>query len=591
MQLKKQYESGAATNYITRNRALKKLQLTLKDFRRLCILKGIFPHDPLHKKKVNKGSSQNHIYYYAKDITYLASEPIIEKFREKKIFLKKLAKAKAKKEDETVKRLNEHRPRYELQRIVKERYPKFGSALRDLDDALCLCFAFAVFPNTFYVTSSIIAECRRLTAEFCNFIIESHSLTKVFISIKGIYYQAEVDGEKLTWVVGHDRGVGRIKEVDFSVMAIFAEFYIALLESVNCHLYKSIGLYYPPKLAYSKAQDDEVDEEEAEKIYSLAVPLAKDDTVSVEAMPDLTIDEGASEGLAAKLKDEQVRRSLFANCWFWLNREAPKEVLAVIVRSCGGMVSWEGCPGGLFNENDSRITHQVVDRPLVKNDINRCYIQPQWVVDCFNMRKRLPVEKYLPGATLPPHLSPFTTDVAGQYIPEERIEQLKESGVDVTELVGETTPAEEVQKAVKKKKEKGMHVEPGKTYRKNKQMEMDEKGHELKLREMMIAKRHRRVYHKIKRGIKRQAREVRELKQKRAKLEESNTNDRVSRVEKLLNLCLLAYGIEKCGFLRIGYNISISATLDNLGLHPGGVFDMFLLCEENRKPMLSQEAQ
>lgn len=44
------------------------------------------------------------------------------------------------------------------------------------------------------------------------------------------------------------------------------------------------------------------------------------------------------------------------------------------------------------------------------------------------MRRRLPIEKYLPGVALPPHLSPFTVDTPGQYVPEERIEQLKELG-------------------------------------------------------------------------------------------------------------------------------------------------------------------
>lgn len=52
----------------------------------------------------------------------------------------------------------------------------------------------------------------------------------------------------------------------------------------------------------------------------------------------------------------------------------------------------------------------------------RCYIQPQWVFDSFNKRSCLPVKKYLPGAILPPHLSPFSSDY-NTY--EEQLKQLK----------------------------------------------------------------------------------------------------------------------------------------------------------------------
>jgi hypothetical protein len=41
--LKKKGQEGAAKTYITRNQALKLLQLSLPDFRRLCILKGVYP--------------------------------------------------------------------------------------------------------------------------------------------------------------------------------------------------------------------------------------------------------------------------------------------------------------------------------------------------------------------------------------------------------------------------------------------------------------------------------------------------------------------------------------------------------------------
>ena len=58
-------------------------------------------------------------------------------------------------------------------------------------------------------------------------------------------------------------------------------------------------------------------------------------------------------------------------------------------------------------------------------DCCRYYVQPQWVFDCVNARRLLPLGDYFPGVDLPPHLSPFVDDNTGDYVPPERRRMLE----------------------------------------------------------------------------------------------------------------------------------------------------------------------
>ncbi|KAJ1798898.1 mRNA-binding ribosome synthesis protein nop7, partial [Coemansia sp. RSA 2599] len=246
--IKKKFSQGASKTYITRNRALKKLQIGLSDFRRLCILKGIYPVEPRNRKKANKGSTTLTTFYYAKDIQLLLSEPLMNKLREHKIFLRRLKHAIGKQDLTKAKTLENNRPQYTLDHLVIERYPTFAEALRDMDDALCMVFLFATMPAKGSINSKAIEDCRRLSSEFMHYVIHTHSLRKVFLSIKGIYYQADVQGQPLTWVVPYQFNQHVPQEVDFKVMGTFLEFYRTLLGFVNYRLYTSINLSYPPKI-------------------------------------------------------------------------------------------------------------------------------------------------------------------------------------------------------------------------------------------------------------------------------------------------------------------------------------------------------
>lgn len=133
---------GEVTRYISRAKAIRKLQLSLKDFRRLCILKGVYPREAPKKLKKN-----NRTYYHLKDINFLSLDPLIEKIRAQKVYLQKYKKAKAKGEIGKIKHLIHHKPKISLNHLVRERYPDFIDALRDLDDPLSLMALFTIFPT------------------------------------------------------------------------------------------------------------------------------------------------------------------------------------------------------------------------------------------------------------------------------------------------------------------------------------------------------------------------------------------------------------------------------------------------------------
>ncbi|XP_058546819.1 pescadillo homolog isoform X1 [Neofelis nebulosa] len=437
---KKKYERGSATNYITRNKARKKLQLSLADFRRLCILKGIYPHEPKHKKKVNKGSTAARTFYLLKDIKFLLHEPIVNKFREYKVFVRKLRKAYGKSEWNTVERLKDNKPNYKLDHIVKERYPTFIDALRDLDDALSMCFLFSTFPRTGKCHVQTIQLCRRLTVEFMHYVIAARALRKVFLSIKGIYYQAEVLGQPIVWITPYAFSHDHPTDVDYRVMATFTEFYTTLLGFVNFRLYQSINLHYPPKLegqahAEVKASEDTYaldSESSMEKLAALGASLARmvvpvEEEAEVDEFPadgEMTAQE---EDRRKELEAQEKHKKLFEGLKFFLNREVPREALAFVIRSFGGDVSWDKslCIGATYDVTDSCITHQIVDRPGQQTPvIGRYYVQPQWVFDCVNARLLLPVADYFPGVQLPPHLSPFVSEKEGDYIPPEKLKLL-----------------------------------------------------------------------------------------------------------------------------------------------------------------------
>lgn len=503
--IKKKGQAGQAKNYITRTQAVKKLQISLPDFRKLCIWKGIYPREPRNRKKVSKSATASTTFYYTKDIQYLLHEPLLAKFRDQKVLEKKISRALGRGDVSDAARLERNaarpdktgKPRYTLNHVIRERYPTFIDALRDLDDCLSMLFLFANLPSTTAVPAKMIARCERLCLEFQHYLIVSHSLRKSFLSIKGIYYQANIQGEDILWLVPYKFNQRIVGDVDFRIMGTFVEFYMTLLGFVNYRLYTSIGLKYPPK--FDAAKDDQAAELAAFALEGMnlatngetkaitngetehgpdpkvqaevdkLVQQLKDESDAEKATEEGSAEDGEGEDKPSDAIDKfepaapggdvlshpsyssNDPSQLFSQFTFFLSRETPRQPLEFILRAFGcKRIGWDSVLGeGAFttDESDPSITHQIVDRPVIQAAMNegeggdgednqtaqklgpnhrypgRVYVQPQWVWDSVNDEELKSPELYAPGASLPPHLSPFVKPTQGQYDPTVPLEE------------------------------------------------------------------------------------------------------------------------------------------------------------------------
>jgi pescadillo protein len=612
--LKQKGKAGAAKAYVTRSSAVKKLQCSLADFRRLCILKGIFPREPRHKKRANKGSTAPTSFYYAKDIAYLAHEPVLNKLREHKAFAKKISRALGRGEWSTAKNLEDNKPIYRLDHIIKERYPSFIDAVRDIDDALCMIHLFASLPSNPRVSPALIENCARLTAEWQLYVMHTRSLRNVFLSIKGVYYQAEVMDQNVTWLVPYQFPQNIPSDVDVRVMLTFLELYQTLLGFVFFKLYTDAGLVYPPPLDSGKDESGAgvgafnlrstnpnpatgAPKNNGPKVSSKEVrQTIKNITAESSSVPptDVDIDRIDRTDSSADATEEEFvpqasksdldapsslptllslsslpkpsSTNIFAPYTFWLSRESSRSIFEFLIRSFGGRIGWPVSSGGgsPFTEDDEAITHVIIDRPAAKGETTqererqrrRKYVQPQWVVDCINAGKILLEDLYAQGKTLPPHLSPFG-ERDGAYDPTIGLANVENSLVEVddaelsednqemedvemgTELEGDVTSmtalavaAADDPEALRAAElaaeaagldygtfEKEVQQKQKQQRRKHQEDAVADAGGEEHMNKMLMSKRKRQLYERMKYGEKKRAAEHAKLEEKRTKIE------------------------------------------------------------------------
>ena len=312
------------------------------------------------------------------------------------------------------------------------------------------------------------------------------------------------------WIVPHKFVQRMTSDVDFRIMSTFVEFYTTLLGFVNFRLYTSVGLIYPPKLDAKRdegggelealtLQESNLDgshpanaadaitngtnipsadtetngiekiiiQEHSNEEYQkqvdtiLARPeqpenpqeqqsIDQDPVQDLNSVDTFTAVDPKADILPQPQDSASMAAKLFAPFTFYLSRETPRQSLDFLLRAFGcKRVGWDAVLGeGAYigHELDSRITHQIVDRPPRNPDdmdldpeaeglskaqtfaqgarvVGRTYVQPQWVWDCVNEGKLLKPEAYAPGETLPPHLSPWVKPKEGQYDPSAPVDE------------------------------------------------------------------------------------------------------------------------------------------------------------------------
>jgi len=431
---RKKDHSGLDATFIGRSNCLKRLQISLKDFRRLCILKGVYPREPRGRAPGNK---KGQVYYHIKDVRAIAHEPVLHKFREFRAFMKKVRKAAGRNEKDEAARRHALAPSYTIHHLVRERYPRFQDALSDMDDALTLVHLFAALPSEGRIKTKITNKAKSLAAAWGAYSTTTSSITKSFISVKGVYMEASILGSTIRWVNPHSFTQHLPTDVDYRVMLTFFEFYETLLSFVLFKLYSDIGVRYPLSMAEAggqakgsasavlasnlhaltnalKSSDGAVSNVVSEAVESVAKDsseptnngskkknreliksvgaalnkIADDDSNDEE---DFSDDEDVDVGAPLKAAldsmaeakersaipgsvvlddDATKRRRLFAGLTFYLSREVPRGYLELVCLSYGGKVGWEGADSPI-TASDPTITHHIVDRPKLPSSFDK----------------------------------------------------------------------------------------------------------------------------------------------------------------------------------------------------------------------------
>merc|ERR1712118_308940 len=307
------------------------------------------------------------------------------------------------------------------------------------------------------------------TSQFQNYVVHCHSLRHVFVARKGVYLQADIMGQILTWTVPVRVLQVNLNGAKLYVFSFFVEFYATLLNFVNFRLcyvesfaYLHSKLYLAVKtemkskprfmfgsldevVKYSGKdkskerpchdgqnfkseqnhkeinlwhiancnKDKRIEIENLNKVHTLKNYIRFSDSLSsVQKKISKLVNNYSSTSWCKATEhnihtedDSIVCGRVFRGLVFYLATEVHQALLKFVIEAFGGTIA-SFARSAQPSTVDKSITHFIVDGPR-RLTFPGVYVQPQWVFDSANLRKPVAHHPYAPENTLPTHLSPF----------------------------------------------------------------------------------------------------------------------------------------------------------------------------------------
>jgi len=315
---------------------------------------------------------------------------------------------------------------------------------------------------------ALLCSASRCEAHTQLWAIKTHALRKVFLGVKGVYYEIDAPGQSgdavpVRWLESYDFQQHVPHDVDFRILLTFLELYRTLISFVSYKLYTEENLVYPPPIDRELDEQGEtvgalkiVEKKEGDKGVGAASKVSKkevkkaikriragNDDVEMDEEEEVEAEEAEDEEefverpshgvnedvataplttystiVATNQSSSSNESLLFAPYTFYLSRETSSKTWEFVVRAMGGkVISSLTAPSLDSTPLADQITHVIIDRPMTSERMRELqgerkwvWVQPQWVADCVNRGKIIGAGEYAPGQLLPPHLSPWDGD-------------------------------------------------------------------------------------------------------------------------------------------------------------------------------------